>query len=98
MTDRDALHKAICENPDEDTPRLAFADFLQEQGETERAEFIRDQLALAIGARTPDLKRWYDLVRRRAADWFPGVPAHAIRHDKPNWFGARFGHSGKGIT
>jgi uncharacterized protein (TIGR02996 family) len=32
MTDEDALLIAICDYPDEDTPRLAFADFLQEQG------------------------------------------------------------------
>src|SRR5262249_30792937 len=50
MTDRDALYRAICANPDEDTPRLAFADFLQEEGGKEnafRAEYIRGAIRLA---------------------------------------------------
>ena len=37
----------MCENPDEDTPRLVFADWLQEHGEEERAEFIRLQIEIA---------------------------------------------------
>jgi uncharacterized protein (TIGR02996 family) len=41
MTDRDAFLRAICENPDDDTPRLVYADWLDEHGEVKRAEFIR---------------------------------------------------------
>jgi uncharacterized protein (TIGR02996 family) len=41
MTDRDAFLRAICEAPDDDTPRLVFADWLDEHGEAKRAEFIR---------------------------------------------------------
>lgn len=50
MTDREAFHAAICAQPDEDTPRLAFADFLQEQGGNEnafRAEYIRGAVRVA---------------------------------------------------
>jgi uncharacterized protein (TIGR02996 family) len=47
MTEREALLRAICENPDDDTPRLVFADWLDEHGEPERAEFIRVQIELA---------------------------------------------------
>ncbi|HJZ54540.1 MAG TPA: TIGR02996 domain-containing protein, partial [Gemmataceae bacterium] len=50
MTDCDALLKAICAHPDEDTPRLAFADWLDEQGnkdDTFRADFIRTHCRLA---------------------------------------------------
>jgi uncharacterized protein (TIGR02996 family) len=50
MTDRDALLAAICASPDEDTPRLAFADFLDEEGGKEnatRAEYIRAAVRLA---------------------------------------------------
>jgi uncharacterized protein (TIGR02996 family) len=50
MTDRDALYAAICTTPDEDTPRLAFADFLVEQGgkaDKVLARFIRLQVELA---------------------------------------------------
>jgi len=42
MTERDALLRAVCENPDDDTPRLVFTDWLQENGEEERAEFISE--------------------------------------------------------
>jgi uncharacterized protein (TIGR02996 family) len=41
--DKSGFWKAICANPDDDTPRLVFADFLEERGETARAEFIRAQ-------------------------------------------------------
>ncbi len=47
MNERDALLKAVCDNPDDDTPRLVFADWLQEHGEEERAEFIRLQIEIA---------------------------------------------------
>ncbi len=43
----DALYRAICAHPDEDTPRLAFADLIEENGEGRRAGFIRTQVALA---------------------------------------------------
>jgi uncharacterized protein (TIGR02996 family) len=47
MSDRDALIAAILANPDEDTPRLALADWLDEHGDPARAEFIRVQCELA---------------------------------------------------
>lgn len=47
MTDRDALIAAIAANPEEDAPRLAFADWIEEQGDATRAGFIRDQVRLA---------------------------------------------------
>jgi uncharacterized protein (TIGR02996 family) len=47
MTERDALHAAVCAHPDDDTPRLVFADWLQEHDEEERAEFIRVQIEAA---------------------------------------------------
>jgi uncharacterized protein (TIGR02996 family) len=40
---RRAFLQAILEAPDDDTPRLVFADWLDENGEPERAEFIRAQ-------------------------------------------------------
>lgn len=42
------LLRAILSEPDEDVPRLAFADELQQQGDDARAEFIRVQCELAI--------------------------------------------------
>jgi uncharacterized protein (TIGR02996 family) len=44
---RDALYAAIIAHPDEDTPRLAYADHIEEQGDSARAEFIRFQCKLA---------------------------------------------------
>jgi len=41
MNDGDALLKAILAHPEEDTPRLIYADWLQENGQHDRAEFIR---------------------------------------------------------
>lgn len=47
MTDRESFLKAICEQPADDTARMVFADWLEEHGEPERAEFVRLQIALA---------------------------------------------------
>jgi uncharacterized protein (TIGR02996 family) len=44
MTDRDALLAAIRADPDDDTARLVYADWLQENGQSERGEFIRAQI------------------------------------------------------
>jgi uncharacterized protein (TIGR02996 family) len=43
----DAFLQAIIDTPDDDTPRLVYADWLDEHGEPERAEFIRVQVGLA---------------------------------------------------
>lgn len=45
-SDGDALLRAICEQPWENTPRLIYADWLEENGQPERAEFIRLQIEL----------------------------------------------------
>lgn len=50
MSDRETLHAAVCSNPEDDAPRLAFADYLHGQGSKDDvlwAEFIR----AAIGVR-----------------------------------------------
>jgi len=44
MTDRDALLAAIHADPDADTARLVYADWLQENGQPERGDFIRAQI------------------------------------------------------
>jgi uncharacterized protein (TIGR02996 family) len=47
MTDRDAMLRAIAANPDDDTPRLIYADLLDELGgavNVARARFIRLQI------------------------------------------------------
>lgn len=47
MTDAEAFLRAIREAPADDVPRLAFADWLAENGQEARGEFVRVQCALA---------------------------------------------------
>jgi len=47
MNERQELLATIIDYPDDDTPRLVFADWLEEHREVERAEFIRLQCAIA---------------------------------------------------
>lgn len=47
MNDHDALLRAIGEQPEEDTPRLMYADWLEEHEQPERADFVRAQVELA---------------------------------------------------
>lgn len=44
MTEREQLLRAVLEQPDEDTVRLAFADWLDENGEPVRAALIRKMI------------------------------------------------------
>jgi uncharacterized protein (TIGR02996 family) len=79
MTEEAALLKAITANPDEDTPRLVFADWLDENKPDEnpspssspsaRAEYIRTQCRLAAGAY--DDSDYPDLLEQEEdlADW-----------------------------
>src|SRR4051812_32213296 len=46
MTGEEAFHQAILEDPDDDTVRLVYADWLAERGDA-RGEFIRVQVELA---------------------------------------------------
>ncbi|OWK36712.1 TIGR02996 domain-containing protein [Fimbriiglobus ruber] len=46
MTDEDALLRAVAVTPDDDLPRLVYADWLEEQGRAARAHFIRAQIEL----------------------------------------------------
>jgi uncharacterized protein (TIGR02996 family) len=56
------LLAAIIDEPDDDTPRLVYADWLEEHGDDARAEFIRIQCRLArLGV--------VDLRRVRQAEW-----------------------------
>jgi uncharacterized protein (TIGR02996 family) len=51
MSDNDVLLRAILDDPDDDAPRLVYADWLEEHGEAERAEFIRVQVERAEAPR-----------------------------------------------
>jgi uncharacterized protein (TIGR02996 family) len=56
--------QTIREHPDDDGPRLVYADWLEEQGECDRAEFIRVQIELARGVRDVERHRML-LVREQ---------------------------------
>jgi uncharacterized protein (TIGR02996 family) len=73
MTHADAFLQAILDAPRDDAPRLLFADWLEEYGDADRAEFIRIQVALA--GRGPGLapaglwSRQKELLVRHDEEW-----------------------------
>ncbi|MCE9567360.1 MAG: TIGR02996 domain-containing protein [Planctomycetes bacterium] len=74
MSDEAALLAAIRDNPDEDTPRLAYADWLQEHRDANRAEFIRAQcqafrLPLGDKERKKLEKKAEALFKANKAEW-----------------------------
>src|SRR5262245_14653923 len=78
MSERDALFQAVLDAPGDDAPRLVFADWLDENGEPERAELIRVQIA---AARTPFYEARYDALNRRADEL---IVAHRTAWRLPN--------------
>jgi uncharacterized protein (TIGR02996 family) len=71
-TDHDPLLASVRALPDENTPRLVFADWCDEQDDPERAEFIRLQVAISQSA--PDDPKLGEL-RTREREL---LAAHAI--------------------
>jgi uncharacterized protein (TIGR02996 family) len=68
VSEREALLAAIRQFPEEDTPRLVFADWLDEHGEGERAAMIRYSCSPKFSnRRTAEFRR----VKRIAERWFP---------------------------
>lgn len=59
-SDFEALLKAVFANPAEDTPRLMFADFVEENGDSDRAALIRLQCEHA--RLKPQAKRFRELT------------------------------------
>jgi uncharacterized protein (TIGR02996 family) len=73
------LLRAVRDNPDEDTPRLIYADFLDEEGCAARAEFIRvqiarERLALDDPQRRALEDREHELLAEHELEWL-GVAA-----------------------
>src|SRR5688572_11174139 len=71
----EAFLRSISETPDDDAPRLIFADWLDERGECDRAEFIRTQCRLAKQA-VPDTEarlRCDDLLDEHEHEWMPDL-------------------------
>jgi uncharacterized protein (TIGR02996 family) len=83
MTQDEAIMQTIRENPGDDLPRLAYADWLEERGrpgDAERAEFIRVQIELARlgpdgGPRSLALvQREGELLQAHRPSWVKAMP------------------------
>jgi uncharacterized protein (TIGR02996 family) len=77
MSEREAFLRAICESPDDDAPRLIYADWLEERGDP-LSEFIRVECAMVGLAREdPRFRRLWvrdlELLRRHKDKWFGRV-------------------------
>ena len=85
-SDADALLAAVWAAPHDDLPRLVYADFIEERGQAERAEFIRLQIAReateAVGDDVSDEahRREEALLPIPRRDW--PEPAHWPQFDK----------------
>jgi uncharacterized protein (TIGR02996 family) len=83
-TDR-AFIATIIESPDDDAPRLIYADWLDEQGEADRAEFIRLQIREArMAVHDPELPairaRANELRQAHHIEWASRLPQHEGVH------------------
>ena len=102
MSDRQSLLAAVSAAPEDDGVRLVYADWLEEHGERERADFIRTQInrdSLPDSDPKRDVlkmqeKEWLKL---HMADWLRHLPEWAKPHknnliaDEYDWFGFRRG-------
>jgi uncharacterized protein (TIGR02996 family) len=75
MPDREAFFAAIRERPNDDAPRLVYADWLDEQGDSAHAELIRVQCEIdRLAADTPQLAelktREQELLAQKFGDCF----------------------------
>jgi len=87
MSDEAALLAAIRANPDEDTPRLVYADWLQEHDNASRAEFIRAQCQAFRLPRTDKERKKLEkkaeaLFKANKAEW-GGTVWKAFHSTKP---------------
>jgi uncharacterized protein (TIGR02996 family) len=95
MSDQTALFAAIVANPDEDTPRLAYADWLDEnlpdtkpspsRGPSARAEYIRVQCELA--ALPFDQPDYPELLEREEdlAEWLATFAPEEAKPELPEY-------------
>jgi uncharacterized protein (TIGR02996 family) len=78
---RDFL-RAVADDPDDDAPRLAYADWLEEHGDPDRATFIRLQCRTAERERSeevafpdPEVRRADELIEANEDRWGAELPA-----------------------
>ena len=86
MNDHDALLRAIGDHPEEDTPRLMYADWLDENDQPERADFVRNQIELGRPGLTAAER--HPLVKKNVHylnNWVPHWKAELPRLDGIAW-------------
>jgi uncharacterized protein (TIGR02996 family) len=71
VTEREALTRAVAAAPEDDLPRLVFADWLEEHDEPAHAAFVRAQVELAA---TPPWEPFAVRLRHREPDLVTGAP------------------------
>jgi uncharacterized protein (TIGR02996 family) len=86
----DAFLQAIIESPDDDAPRLVYADWLEDHGDPARAEFIRVQCELAKltdeGPRQAELQaRERQLLATHVKEW--AEPVQSVLEPWEDWDG-----------
>jgi uncharacterized protein (TIGR02996 family) len=84
MTEHDAFLAAICDNPDDDGPRLMYADWLEEHGDAAPSEFIRTQIEMAKldvddPHRSPLEQRACELMEEHPPDWLGSLRELPVR-------------------
>ena len=96
MSLEESFLEDIRRHPEDDAPRLVYADWLDEHDEPERAEFIRLQCELARWGGWPepdadDRPRFGDLLARvgqlagyHDGGWLPGWPAGLLTSWNPD--------------
>jgi uncharacterized protein (TIGR02996 family) len=94
MSDALALVAAIRSAPDDDAPRLVYADWLDEHGQPERAEFIRVQCGLARTETPALLKRETELLAAHHDAFAGPLAAPGLRFRFRRGFIVGFGHTG----
>ena len=83
MGDEDAFLRAIAHAPHDDAPRLAYADWMDENGQPERAEFLRLTARTATPVDLDRLRQIGPLVdpawaARVNPDWPAALPAFVV--------------------
>jgi len=92
MSEADALLAAIRQAPDDDAPRLIYADWLDEHGQPERAEFIRVQIELAQNESPTLRKRGAELLAAHHDLFVSELAAPGFRFQFERGFIVGFGH------
>jgi uncharacterized protein (TIGR02996 family) len=76
----DALLDAIWDSPGDDTPRLVYADWLQEHGQEDYAQFIRLSIEVERSSNSPAERKRINSVRKPFWRRIVAVRHDAVRH------------------